>query len=76
MEKLKEDETSKPFVLSDGRNALVTVTENMEGQSFSFDEVEGHVKRQLALEQLPPSITPEAFWAEFNATWIYGESKN
>lgn len=76
VEKLKEKETSKPFVLSDGRYAIVKVTENMEGQSFSFDEVEGHVKRQLALEQLPPSITPEAFWAEFNATWIYGESKN
>lgn len=76
VEKLKEKETSKPFVLSDGRYAIVKVTENMEGQSFSFDEVEGHVKRQLALEQLSPSITPEAFWAEFNATWIYGESKN
>ncbi|MBM7667135.1 foldase protein PrsA [Solibacillus kalamii] len=76
VEKLKEKETSKPFVLSDGRYAIVKVTENMKGQSFSFDEVEGHVKRQLALEQLSPSITPEAFWAEFNATWIYGESKN
>ncbi|WP_342574576.1 peptidyl-prolyl cis-trans isomerase [Solibacillus sp. FSL K6-1781] len=76
VEKLKEKETSKPFVLSDGRYAIVKVTENMEGQSFSFDEVEGHVKRQLALEQLSPSITPEAFWAEFNATWIYGESEN
>ncbi|MEK5078789.1 peptidyl-prolyl cis-trans isomerase [Solibacillus sp. FSL W7-1436] len=76
VEKLKEKETSEPFVLSDGRYAIVTVTENMEGQSFSFGEVEGHVKRQLALEQLPPSITPEAFWAEFDATWIYGESKN
>lgn len=75
VEKLKEKETSKPFVLSDGRYAIVKVTENMEGQSFSFDEVAEHVKRQLALEQLPPSITPEAFWAEFNATWIYGESK-
>ncbi|MER2047993.1 MAG: peptidyl-prolyl cis-trans isomerase, partial [Solibacillus sp.] len=36
VEKLKEKETSKPFVLSDGRYAIVTVTENMEGQSFSF----------------------------------------
>lgn len=75
VEKLKEKETSEPFVLSDGRYAIVKVTENMEGQSFSFDEVSEHVKRQLALEQLPPSITPEAFWEEFNATWVYGEAQ-
>ncbi|WP_339214671.1 peptidyl-prolyl cis-trans isomerase [Solibacillus sp. FSL W8-0372] len=75
VEQLKEKETSKPFVLSDGRYAIAMVTEKMEGQSFSFDQVTGHVKRQLALEQLPPSITPETFWKEFNATWIYGESK-
>ena len=75
VQKLKVNETTKPVVLSDGRYAIATVTEIMEGQSFTYDEVEQHVKRQLALEQLPPSITPEAFWAEFNATWIYGEAK-
>ena len=75
VQKLKVNETTKPVVLSDGRYAIATVTEIMEGQSFTYDEVEQHVKRQLALEQLPPSITPEAFWAEFGATWIYGEAK-
>lgn len=73
-QQLKAGETSKPSVLSDGRYAIVHVTEVMEGQSFTYDEVEDHVKRQLALEQLPPTITPEAFWAEFDATWFYGES--
>lgn len=75
VQKLKEQETSKPFVLQNGRYAIVTVSEIIEGQSFSYDEVAQHVKRQLALEQLPPSITPEAFWAEFEAVWIYGEAK-
>ncbi|MGN7478880.1 peptidyl-prolyl cis-trans isomerase [Solibacillus silvestris] len=75
VQKLKEKETSKPFVLSDGRYAIAMVAEIVEGQSFSYDEVAEYVKRQLALEQLPPSITPEAFWAEFNAKWIYGETK-
>lgn len=75
VQKLSEKETSKPFVLSDGRYAIATVTEIMEGQSFTYDEVAGHVNRQLALEQLPPSITPEAFWAEFDAQWFYGEAK-
>ena len=74
-QKLKQEEASEPFVLSDGRYAIVYVAEIVEGQSFSYKEVEDHVKRQLALEQLPSSITPEAFWAEFNATWFYGETK-
>ena len=75
VQQLKKQETSKPFVLQDGRYAIVTVSEIVEGHSFSYDEVSQHVKRQLALEQLPPSITPEAFWAEFEAVWIYGEAK-
>lgn len=75
VQKLKEQETSKPFVLSDGRYAIAQVSEIVEGHSFSYDEVEQHVKRQLALEQLPPSISPEAFWAEFGVEWFYGEAK-
>lgn len=74
-QKLKEQEASKPFVLSDGRYAIVYVTEIVKGQSFKYKEVEAHVKRQLALEQLPSSITPEAFWAEFGVEWFYGEAK-
>ena len=73
--KLKQEEASQPFVLSDGRYAIAYVTEIVEGQSFSYEKVEDHVKRQLALEQLPSTITPEVFWAEFDATWIYGEGK-
>lgn len=72
---LKAEEVSKPFVLSDGRFAIAYVTEIVEGQSFSYDEVQDHVKRQLALEQLPSSVTPETFWSEFEATWFYGEAK-
>lgn len=75
VQKLKEKETSKPFVLSDGRYAIAYVEEIVEGQSFSYDDVEEHVKRQIALEQLSPSITPEAFWRAFDVSWFYGEAK-
>ena len=75
VKKLKEKEISKPFVLSDGRYAIVTVLEVTEGQSFEFEEVKQHVERQLAMEQLPSSITPEAFWTEFDVEWFYGEAK-
>lgn len=75
VQKLKAKETSKPFVLSDGRYAIAYVAEVLEGKSFSYEDVEKHVKRQIALEQLSPSITPEAFWGTFGATWFYGETK-
>lgn len=75
VKKLKAGESSKPFVLSDGRYAIVQVSEVIEGQSFKFNDVKDQIKRQLALEQLSPSISPETFWAEFDATWFYGEAK-
>ena len=48
--------------------------EVVEGQSFSYEEVEEQIARELAMEQLPATIAPEVFWSEFEATWVYGES--
>ncbi|MGI2329742.1 peptidyl-prolyl cis-trans isomerase [Planococcus sp. YIM B11945] len=67
------DSWSSPIKLEDGRIAVLSVTEKAEGRTFSFDDVKAHISRELALEQLPQSITPEAFWDEFNAEWFYGE---
>lgn len=72
---LKENETSKAFVMSDGHYGIVQVAEVMDGQSFTYDEVKEHIQRELALEQLPQTVTPEALWSEFDASWFYGESK-
>lgn len=74
VQKLKENEISEPFAMTDGRYGIAIVKEINEGKSFTYDEVKEHIKRVLAMEQLPTSITPEAFWKEFNATWFYGES--
>ncbi|MEO4055534.1 peptidyl-prolyl cis-trans isomerase [Solibacillus sp. CAU 1738] len=75
VQKVKVKETSKPFVLSDGRYGIVYVEEVLEGQSFTYEEVKGHIERELAVEQLPSAVAPENFWEEFHATWFYGESK-
>ncbi len=64
---------SAPLALDDGRTAIVQVKEKIEGRTFSFDEVKEHISRELALEQLPQSVSPEAFWQEFDAEWFYGE---
>lgn len=71
---LKAGETSKAIEMSDGRTGIVNVSEVMVGQSFTYEEVKEHIQRELALEQLPRTVTPEVLWSEFNATWFYGES--
>ncbi len=69
-----EGDISEPFVMNDGRYGIVYVKEVNDGKSFTYEEVKGQIERVLSLEQLPSSITPEAFWKEFDATWFYGES--
>jgi len=71
---LDEGSWSNPFKLSDGTYAIVLVKEIEKGQSFSFKEVEDHIRRELSLEQLPQTVTPDTFWEEFDASWFYGES--
>ena len=71
-----EDETgkwSKPIALADGRFAVAMVKSVFEGQSFSYQDVKDHIRRELALDQLPQSVTQEAFWEEFDADWVYSE---
>ncbi len=69
---LNENEVSEPFALDDGRYAIVFVKDISKGKSFTYEDVSKQIRRVLALEQLPTSITIEAFWKEFNATWFYG----
>lgn len=73
---LSEGEISKVVQLDNGHYAIVQVQEVANGQSFTYDDVKEHIERELALEQIQQSVTPEAFWSEFNATWYYGEEKN
>ena len=68
-----EGKTSDVIQLSDHNYAIVSVSEVLEGQSFTYKEVKGHIKRELSLEQLPQSVSPEAFWKEFDAKWFYGK---
>lgn len=71
--KLEVDQWSGPVSLSDGRYGVVYLEDMEEGKEFSFKDVKDHIKRELALEQLPQSVSPEAFWKEFDTEWFYGE---
>ncbi|WP_203248987.1 peptidyl-prolyl cis-trans isomerase [Sporosarcina beigongshangi] len=70
---MKSASTSGVITLSDGTFAVIHVSEVIEGQSFTLNEVNGHIRRELALEQLPQSVNPEAFWDEFDAKWFYSK---
>jgi len=70
---MKEESTSGIITLTDGTFAILRVSNIIKGQSFKFKEVKDHIKRELAMEQLPESVSPEAFWKEFDAKWFYGE---
>ncbi len=72
---LQVGETSEPIQLEGGRFALVHLSEIREGQSFTFEDVKGHIERELAIEQIAADVAPEAFWSEFNTTWFYDETK-
>jgi len=70
---LKAEQWSIPFELSDGRYGIVYAKDIAEGQAFSYKDVKDHIRRELALEQLPQSVSPEAFWKEFDTEWFYSE---
>jgi len=71
--KADEGSTSGVITLSDSTYAVTHVSEVVKGQSFKFKEVKDHIKREIALEQLPQTVSPEAFWKEFDAKWFYGK---
>ena len=69
--KTKAEKTSGIIALKDGTYVILRVNNIIKGQSFKFKEVKEHIKRELALEQLPESVSPEMFWKEFDAVWFY-----
>ena len=71
--KVKEGKWSDAISLEDGRYAVVLVEDILKGKSFSFKEVEEHITRNLALNQITQSVTEQFFWQEFDANWLYGE---
>jgi foldase protein PrsA len=71
--KMGEKTTSSIISLGTGNFAVVRVQDILQGQSFTYDEVKDAIRRELAIQQLPQPVNPEAFWKEFDAKWIYGK---
>lgn len=64
---------SNAIALTNDQFAVVQVLKEFKGESFSYADVKDHIRRELSLDQLSQSVTPEAFWQEFNAKWSYSE---
>jgi foldase protein PrsA len=70
--KLSVGEWSEPFEVETGF-AVILLHERLEGKSYSYEDVKGQIRRQIALEQMDGSVTVEPLWEELNVTWFYGE---
>lgn len=70
---LKEGKVSDPIELTNGQYAILLVEQVVPAQSYDYDEVKAHIKRLLAMEQLPQTVKPEMFWKDFKARWVYGK---
>jgi foldase protein PrsA len=68
---LKKGEWSNPIKVDEGY-AVITLHEKLEGRTYSYDEVKGQIRRQIALEQMEGSVTVEPLWDEIGVTWFYG----
>lgn len=75
VQELQEEELSSVVQLDDGTFAIVQLKEMKEAQSFSLEEVREYIYRDLAMQQLANTVTPEMFWNEFDVDWFYGEVK-
>jgi foldase protein PrsA len=47
--------------------------QKLEGKKYSFKQVKGQIRRQIALEQMDTPVSASAFWDELKVDWFYGE---
>ncbi|WP_228027612.1 peptidyl-prolyl cis-trans isomerase [Bacillus fonticola] len=69
---IKTGEWTDP-IETDGGFAVVFLHEQIEGQEYSFEEVKGFLRRQLALEEMTIPYTVESFWRDLDVEWFYGD---
>jgi foldase protein PrsA len=71
---LAKGEWSAPIEVKNGY-AIIKLHQKMAGKSYSFEEVKGQIRRQIALEQMDTPVSASAFWNELNVDWFY-KNKN
>jgi foldase protein PrsA len=69
--KLDKGEWSKPIEVKNGY-AVIMLQQKLEGKKYSFNQVKGQIRRQIALEQMDAPVSARAFWNELKVDWFYG----
>ncbi|MFS0821019.1 peptidyl-prolyl cis-trans isomerase [Bacillus sp. 1P02SD] len=69
-EKLKPNEWSEPIEV-EGGYAVIILHEVIDAVTYSFDDVKGQIKRQIAIDQMNGAISVEPFWKELGVKWFF-----
>lgn len=69
---LDEGDWSEPIQV-DGGYAIIFLHEKLKGETFSYNEVKGQIRRQIALEQMEGPVSAEPLWEEIGVSWFYGK---
>ncbi|MED1809193.1 peptidyl-prolyl cis-trans isomerase [Bacillus subtilis] len=70
---LKEDEWPQEPIKVNNGYAIIQLKEKLKARTFSFDEVKGQIRRQIAMDQLGDKATVKTLWKEADVSWFYGE---
>ncbi len=69
-ENLEEGAISDPLETEDGF-AVIKLHQKSDGTTYTFEDVKGQIRRQIAMSQIDGDFSPEIFWEEANVSWIY-----
>lgn len=72
VDELKAGDLSSPLKIDDGY-VIYLLHERIPAKKYSYKDVKGQVRRQMALEQMDVPVTANAFWEEANVEWFYGD---
>jgi foldase protein PrsA len=61
VEKLEVGQWSEPIKLED-EYAVILLKEKIAGRTYTFEQLKGQIRRQLALQQLDGEVSAEQFW--------------
>ena len=70
---LQEGAYSQPFNTEDGV-VILYLHQKLPAIEFTYDEIRGQIKRELALDSLGESASAKLLWEQIGVDWIYGDS--
>ncbi|WP_349409085.1 peptidyl-prolyl cis-trans isomerase [Pseudalkalibacillus sp. SCS-8] len=53
---------------------IVYLHDTKEGTRYTYEEVKGQIKRQIAIQQLGSDFDPKQLWDEVDVSWEYGSN--